>query len=114
MYSEDLYVFFLTFYCFFPPFLSSIYFVIPEVLETMSRLYLVTEFVPGGELFTRLQTRGRLLEDEARSVFGQVVAAVVHMVRLLVHPCYHHTIFQVSVCVFVWLPCTPEPLDAIS
>uniref|UniRef100_UPI00358F3B29 serine/threonine-protein kinase NIM1-like isoform X1 n=2 Tax=Myxine glutinosa TaxID=7769 RepID=UPI00358F3B29 len=50
-----------------------------EVLETMSRLYLVTELAPGGDLFTRLQTRGRLSEDEAQSAFGQIVAAVAHM-----------------------------------
>ncbi|KAG2463755.1 NIM1 kinase, partial [Polypterus senegalus] len=50
-----------------------------EVLESPSHLYLVMEYAGGGELFTKVFTKGRLSEPESKLVFTQVVSAVKHM-----------------------------------
>lgn len=47
-----------------------------EVIATESHIWLVTELCTGGELFDYLVERGRLLEGEARRVFGELVVAV--------------------------------------
>lgn len=51
-----------------------------EVIETYSKLHLVLEYAPGGELFQKLTTEGRMREPEAKAVFIQIVAAVKHLV----------------------------------
>lgn len=47
-----------------------------DVWETSSELYLILEYVEGGELFDYLCTRGRLAPAEALGCFQQIIAAV--------------------------------------
>ncbi|CAF1607394.1 unnamed protein product [Adineta ricciae] len=50
-----------------------------EVIETPTEIYIVTEYAPGGELYTRISKAGKFAEDEAKSLFAQLTAAVDHM-----------------------------------
>lgn len=52
-----------------------------EVIETLSKLHIVMEYAPGGELFARISNEGKLHERTARRIFTQVTSAVEHMVR---------------------------------
>ncbi|EGG07247.1 uncharacterized protein MELLADRAFT_77643 [Melampsora larici-populina 98AG31] len=47
-----------------------------DVWETGSELYLIMEFVEGGELFDYLVNRGKLHEDEALHYFQQIICGV--------------------------------------
>ncbi|CAA7406887.1 unnamed protein product [Spirodela intermedia] len=48
-----------------------------EVLASKTKIYIVLEFVTGGELFDRVSiSHGRLKEDEARKYFQQLICAV--------------------------------------
>ncbi|OBZ78190.1 Serine/threonine-protein kinase MARK2 [Grifola frondosa] len=50
-----------------------------EVIATESSIWLVTELCSGGELFDYLAEKGRLSEDEARVLFGQLCLAVAYV-----------------------------------
>jgi 5'-AMP-activated protein kinase catalytic alpha subunit len=47
-----------------------------EVIWTSQEVYLVIEYVPGGELFEYLTTAGRLSINEARRIFQEIMSAV--------------------------------------
>ena len=49
---------------------------IKEVLMSNSHLYLVLEYAGGGELFSKIATRGKLSENLARRYFRQIMEAV--------------------------------------
>lgn len=49
-----------------------------EVIDTPAELFLVLEYVPGGELFDYLVTHGRMKEKDARRHFRQIVSAVAY------------------------------------
>ncbi|KAL0912033.1 hypothetical protein M5K25_017976 [Dendrobium thyrsiflorum] len=47
-----------------------------EVMASKTKIYIVLEFVTGGELFDKIATWGRMKEDEARKYFQQLINAV--------------------------------------
>ncbi|EPS70454.1 hypothetical protein M569_04293, partial [Genlisea aurea] len=47
-----------------------------EVMASKTKIYIVMEFVTGGELFDKIVSRGKLKEDEARKYFQQLINAV--------------------------------------
>ncbi|XAR62922.1 Non-specific serine/threonine protein kinase [Bertholletia excelsa] len=47
-----------------------------EVMANKSKIYLVLEYVDGGELFDNIARKGKLKEDEARKYFQQPINAV--------------------------------------
>ncbi|GMY09067.1 CBL-interacting serine/threonine-protein kinase 9 [Fagus crenata] len=47
-----------------------------EVMASKSKIYIILEFVAGGELFDQIAKHGRLKEDEARTYFQQLINAV--------------------------------------
>ncbi|KAA8516218.1 hypothetical protein F0562_019397 [Nyssa sinensis] len=47
-----------------------------EVMASKTKIYIVLEYVDGGELFDKIAKRGRLKEDEARQYFHQLINAV--------------------------------------
>eukprot|EP00252_Welwitschia_mirabilis_P021842 TRINITY_DN571_c0_g2_i1.p1 TRINITY_DN571_c0_g2~~TRINITY_DN571_c0_g2_i1.p1 ORF type:complete len:443 (-),score=104.28 TRINITY_DN571_c0_g2_i1:102-1430(-) len=47
-----------------------------EVMASKTKIYIVMEFVSGGELFDKIVNHGRLKEDEARRYFQQLINAV--------------------------------------
>ncbi|KAG6489594.1 hypothetical protein ZIOFF_050869 [Zingiber officinale] len=46
------------------------------VIASKTKIYLVLEFVDGGELFDKIARRGKLKEEEARKYFQQLINAV--------------------------------------
>ncbi|KAI4308267.1 hypothetical protein L6164_031359 [Bauhinia variegata] len=47
-----------------------------EVMGSKTKIYIVLEFVTGGELFDKIVNHGRMSEDEARRYFQQLINAV--------------------------------------
>ncbi|XP_041000063.1 CBL-interacting serine/threonine-protein kinase 1-like [Juglans microcarpa x Juglans regia] len=47
-----------------------------EVLASKSKIYMVLEYVTGGELFDRIASKGKLKENEGRKLFQQLVDGV--------------------------------------
>ncbi|XP_048233374.1 CBL-interacting serine/threonine-protein kinase 9 [Ricinus communis] len=47
-----------------------------EVMASKTKIYIVLEFIDGGELFDKIARHGRLKEDEARRYFHQLINAV--------------------------------------
>ncbi|KAL8037510.1 hypothetical protein ABFS82_11G044600 [Erythranthe guttata] len=49
-----------------------------EVLSSHTKIYIVLEFVTGGELFDKIVQHGRISENESRRYFQQLIDAVSH------------------------------------
>ncbi|URD96184.1 BTB POZ domain-containing protein [Musa troglodytarum] len=49
---------------------------LPLVMASKTKIYMVLEFITGGELFDRIARNGKLKEDEARKYFQQLIDAV--------------------------------------
>ncbi|KAG5226108.1 hypothetical protein OIU76_027115 [Salix suchowensis] len=49
-----------------------------EVLASRTKIYIILEFVTGGELFDKIVHQGRLGENESRRYFQQLIDAVAH------------------------------------
>jgi 5'-AMP-activated protein kinase catalytic alpha subunit len=69
-----------------------------EVIDTPSDIFVVMEYVPNGELFDYIVSKGRLAPDEARHFFHQIVAGIEY--------CHYHKIVHrdLKVC-----PCHAYP-----
>ncbi|CAB3361411.1 Hypothetical predicted protein [Cloeon dipterum] len=50
-----------------------------EVVETYTRIHLVTEYAFSGELYTRVTNAGKLAERDAKPIFAQLVSAIDYM-----------------------------------
>jgi len=55
-----------------------------EVIDTPSDIFVVMEYVSGGELFDYIVAKGRLSEEEARKFFQQIVAGVEYCHKFMV------------------------------
>lgn len=55
-----------------------------EVIETPNDIYVVMEYVRSGELFDYIVEKGRLMEDEARHFFQQIISGVEYCHRHMV------------------------------
>uniref|UniRef100_A0A6A7FXG3 non-specific serine/threonine protein kinase n=2 Tax=Hirondellea gigas TaxID=1518452 RepID=A0A6A7FXG3_9CRUS len=57
-----------------------------EVVESLSKIFLVLEYAGGGELFNLISTEGKLKEGDAVCVFAQLLSAVSYLHALsIVH-----------------------------
>uniref|UniRef100_A0AC35GJ63 Protein kinase domain-containing protein n=1 Tax=Panagrolaimus sp. PS1159 TaxID=55785 RepID=A0AC35GJ63_9BILA len=50
-----------------------------EVIETLSKVYLMMEYAAGGELYTYVHENGKLTEETAKPIFAQLISAVAHL-----------------------------------
>jgi len=55
-----------------------------EVIETPTEIFLVMEYVDGGELFDYIVSRGKLSDNEARKFFQQIISGVEYCHRFMV------------------------------
>ncbi|XP_054805611.1 CBL-interacting protein kinase 24 [Prosopis cineraria] len=49
-----------------------------EVLASQTKIYIILEFVMGGELYDKIVQQGKLSENESRRYFQQLIDAVAH------------------------------------
>lgn len=50
-----------------------------EVIQSLSKEYLVLEYANGGDLFARVTNSGRMSEQQSKTIFSQIVSAVDYM-----------------------------------
>jgi 5'-AMP-activated protein kinase catalytic alpha subunit len=80
--------------------LCTSFFLLPryEVIDTPSDIFVIMEFVSGGELFDYIVSRGRLPPDEARHFFHQIVSGIEY--------CHHYNVvhrdLKPEVCVVTY------------
>ncbi|EGR28361.1 protein kinase domain protein [Ichthyophthirius multifiliis] len=55
-----------------------------EVLDTNTDIFVVTEYIPGGDLYDVIASQGRLPDQEAKKYFRQIVAGIDYCHRNLV------------------------------
>ncbi|CAD8075315.1 unnamed protein product [Paramecium primaurelia] len=55
-----------------------------EILESETKIYLIMEFVSGGELFQHIVKNKRLSENEAAALFSQIIEAIEYLHSLKV------------------------------
>ena len=55
-------------------------YIVSQVLETDTKIYMVLEYCPGGELFDYIVDRDRLCEAESRKFFRQVPTMVLSII----------------------------------
>eukprot|EP00826_Nyctotherus_ovalis_P055925 TRINITY_DN7481_c0_g1_i10.p1 TRINITY_DN7481_c0_g1~~TRINITY_DN7481_c0_g1_i10.p1 ORF type:complete len:412 (-),score=73.96 TRINITY_DN7481_c0_g1_i10:876-2111(-) len=53
-----------------------------EIVETPEELFLVTDYIPGGELFDYIVEKGRLEETEACRYFRQIIGGIEYLHKL--------------------------------
>ncbi|EMD69128.1 hypothetical protein COCSADRAFT_340967 [Bipolaris sorokiniana ND90Pr] len=56
-----------------------------DIWENRDELYLIMEFVEGGELFAYIQEQGGLIEIHAVHIFRQMIAALTYCHRINIH-----------------------------
>ncbi|XP_061344543.1 CBL-interacting serine/threonine-protein kinase 24-like [Gastrolobium bilobum] len=56
-----------------------------EVLASQTKIYIILEFVMGGELYDKIVQQGKLSENESRRYFQQLIDAVAHCHRKCVY-----------------------------
>ncbi|MBA0831568.1 hypothetical protein Goarm_016027 [Gossypium armourianum] len=55
-----------------------------EVIETTTKIFIVTEYAESGDLFDYIVQKRRLKEDEARKLFQQIISGVEYCHRCMV------------------------------
>ena len=50
------------------------------MIESLGKIHLITEWIQGGELFSRITEVGALKEKQASLIFYQLLLAVQHLV----------------------------------
>jgi 5'-AMP-activated protein kinase catalytic alpha subunit len=63
-----------------------------EIIETSKQLYLITEYISGGELFDYIVSCGKVKEKEACKFFQQIISGVEYIHKLNVVHRYDHYI----------------------
>lgn len=53
-------------------------------METISKVYLVMEVAPVGEMYTHVSITGRYDESLAKNLYSQLISAVEFMVNVLI------------------------------
>ena len=66
-----------------------------EVIETLSKIFIVMEYACNGELHRKVCCEGKLEESVSKIYFAQIISAVQHMVSIAFGS---HTIFELSFC----------------
>lgn len=65
-------------------------------------LYLIMEYLPGGDMMTLLMRKDTLTEDEARFYVGQTVLAIESIHK---HNYIHRCVPSSFCCMFLWIRC---------
>lgn len=74
-----------------------------ETIETPKEIFLVMEYVSGGELFDYIVKRGRLAESEARRFFQQIISGVEYCHRYKV---VHRDLVRITQAIVVTYNCS--------